>query len=330
MSDFNKPPMRDGGINFPWFNWFRRLYDYVVTLRTDTDANTSALAGKQPLDGDLTAISGVSGTGLLQRDGIDTWSLVTITGAALKSVEYTYDAGTFTWPTNVDLVYVTMIGAGGGGAGARGNNAAYVGGGGGGAGECLYRIPYPRNGVATTLWSCGFGGGGGAGGNTAGGVPGAASNGNASTFGSLTALGGKAAPLPGGSTAVGGAGGGRLGGAGGTAAIGTDSVSEGNFSVGGSGGGGTDNTKGFAGGASENKVGGSPGSASNGSGGGGGSSQFAVGGTGASVGATTPTTPTAATMGSGGGGGAKCTGAGVAGGSGGSGGDGYILVEWVG
>ena len=40
---------------------------------------TTDLAGKQPLDGDLTALSGLSGTNTIYyRSGVDTWSAVTI------------------------------------------------------------------------------------------------------------------------------------------------------------------------------------------------------------------------------------------------------------
>jgi hypothetical protein len=37
---------------------------------------TNSIAGKQPLDGDLTAISALSSTGILKRTGADTWTLI--------------------------------------------------------------------------------------------------------------------------------------------------------------------------------------------------------------------------------------------------------------
>jgi hypothetical protein len=44
MADFSKPPMSDGGINFPWFNWFRRLYEYVTNIRGDLDSTIAKVS----------------------------------------------------------------------------------------------------------------------------------------------------------------------------------------------------------------------------------------------------------------------------------------------
>jgi hypothetical protein len=316
MADFSKPPMRDGGINFPWFNWFRRLYEFVQSLRTDVD-------GKQPLDGDLTAIAALSGTGILERTGVDTWSLTTISSAKLKSQEYSSTSGNWTWPTGVDLAWVTLVGGGGGGGAGRSATTGY-GGVGGGSGECLWRIPFPRAGVTTTAYSAG-----------AGGVPGATAganggNGQDTTFGTLTALGGK---LGGGGSSPAapsnlGLGGGRLA----AATSGTASVLEGLNTQSGASAGMSGNTaaNGNAGGPSEQYLGGLGGTlaaGTAGAGGGGGASMLAAGGKGGNS--------TAGGTGQAGADGAYGSGAGGGGGgstygNGGRGGAGYILIEWVG
>ena len=54
--------------------------DIQITESQVTNLTTD-LAGKQPLDADLTAIAAISGTGFLKRTGNDTWTLDSLTGA---------------------------------------------------------------------------------------------------------------------------------------------------------------------------------------------------------------------------------------------------------
>lgn len=250
-------------------------------------------------------------------------------GGKLKSQIYDTSgaSGSWTWPSGVDSCWVTLVGAGGGGAGNR-NGVAVGACSGGGAGETLLRVPYPRNGVATTSYSVGTAGSGGAGSTGTNGNAGTA--GGDTTFGStLVAKGGGAGAYNSGS-ATGGTGGGSRQVADASNSVGSNAVIEGLTSESGSNGGGASNTtSGKAGGKCEQFSGGTGGTG-NGGGGGGGASYFAAGANGANATAGTAATPTAATKGAGGGGGgANSSGAATAGGTGGAGGPGYILIEWI-
>lgn len=100
-------------------------------------------------------------------------------------------SGTFDVPSNVQTVYVTMIGGGGGGAASRRNSLDRQPGGGGG-GQFLYRARVsvtPGASVSVTVGS------GGAGGSTTGGVV-DGSDGTASSFGSLSCPGGTGGTCP--------------------------------------------------------------------------------------------------------------------------------------
>lgn len=111
------PPIRDGGIPFSWFNWFRKLYRSFTELYDYT------------------------------------YTLPTTSGGKLKTQLLTIaDSSPWTWPDGVDGVWVTMIG---GGAGGRTNESATLGAGGGGAGEYTVRRFYPRLSATTTTFTIG-------------------------------------------------------------------------------------------------------------------------------------------------------------------------------
>lgn len=165
-------------------------------------------------------------------------------------------SGTFTVPTGVSAVKVTVIGGGGGGAG--GNQVCCGGGGGGGVAVRWVTGLTPGGTVAVTVGAAGTGGVGGAGGT---GTAGAA--GGTSSFGTYaSATGGAGSP-------AGVLGAGNLGGAGGSGSNGDINITGGSggkspvaFSGGGGGGSlgqsgasglgsinGLDNTRIFPGGA---------------------------------------------------------------------------------
>lgn len=205
-------------------------------------------------------------------------------GGTSKCQEFTAVGGfTFNVPANVSLIWVTLQAPGGQG----GKNAS--GGGGGGSGELIRHYPYkvtPSGTVSGTI---------GAGATSSTSVD--------STFGTLTAKGGK-----GGTTTTGGqSGGGPLGGAGGGGAgvIGINILDV----LGGSSGGAASTKGGDCGQNSGGNAGGTAG--------GGGASYWAPGANG--VAASVPAQP-----GVGAGGGGTATGA-----TGGQGGSGYCLIEWI-
>ncbi len=169
-------------------------------------------------------------------------------------------SSTFTAPTGITRVYLTMCGGGGGGGG--GQDGANKGGGGGGSGKCVINLPYtvvPGNNYTVTIGAAGSAGTNNA--NDAG-------NGGTTTFDTFSVAGGTAGggAVGGGGTGGAGAsasasgqtaGGGIAGGAGGNGAVST-----------GGGGGGTPIGLGATG-ANANTVGSSP-SANTGAGGAGG------------------------------------------------------------
>ena len=121
-------------------------------------------------------------------------------GGCLNKIEIFDTPGSFTWtrPAGVDVVYVTIVGAGGGGGGGAsgGGGTTFTNdkpaGTGGGGGQSFFNYPVAVSGnVAVTIGSGGTGGTGGAGG------PGSSTPGNNGTdggdssFGTLTAKGGK-------------------------------------------------------------------------------------------------------------------------------------------
>lgn len=114
--------------------------------------------------------------------------------------------GTFTPPSDVLAVYVTVVGGGGGGAGAKGDAASNKGGGGGGSGAFSYRrrVPVtPGVGVAVTVGAAGTGGT-----NVASGTRNGGGNGGTSSFGSLVSCpGGSGGQVGAADSGPGGAGG---------------------------------------------------------------------------------------------------------------------------
>jgi collagen type I alpha len=237
-------------------------------------------------------------------------------GGFLQGTQFT-GSGTFTGPTGVSCVYLTMIGGGGAGGGASGASARAAGG--GGAGEAVVRQPVPitaGTGYTVTVGAAGVGSTGIAG-----------TNGGTSSFGTLWSVAG-------GFGAGGGAGGtGATGGGPGAAAavagrapgvIGS-AESRTAFSGGGGGGGAVAiNTQGGTG-APAGGFGGGVGTATLGGGGGGAASPYGTGGTGG-TGANAGQTPAAGAYGAGGGGGSGSLTSTL----GGNGIAGYVLVEWVG
>jgi hypothetical protein len=269
-------------------------------------------------------------------------------GGKLQSQVFTTN-GTITVPAGVNFYDVTAIGAGGGGGAGEGLNTG-AGGGGGGAGASIRRrvTVTPLSTYAVTI---GVGGNGGT-------VGVAATDGTATTFGSLVSANGGIHGLVGGGVTSG------IGGLGGAGATGTlvgtgvgqttafsaglasalingsgAALAGGNGGAGGIGGYCEVSTvaqfAGANGGYAESATGGAGGAYpdgialhspryAGGSGGGGGASAFGNGGAGGKE-ATSGVSAGATAYGAGGGGG----GGGATPGVGGSGANGYLIVEWI-
>jgi hypothetical protein len=249
----------------------------------------------------------------------------------LQSVEFT-TVGAFSWtvPTGVYVVKVSMCGAGGGGGCS--NGAAFCGTGGGSGEWCENeRLAVTPGGTLT-----GTVGTGGAGSIVASGK---GSNGTDTTCGPLTCKAGFGQndnsvdqPAP--------SGGGAGGKAGGTFQNGSPGVRETHcFRGGGSGGSGRNvgTAVGYDGAGGPGRLGGIAGAQLGGgfsSGSGGASGRFGTGGNGGAGGQSAPNPPEGGFAGGtgagGGGGGMKAFGAlGVGFGAGGAGGDGYVLLQWT-
>jgi hypothetical protein len=184
----------------------------AITL-SGNNANVRCVASAQYLN-DASNLSaglvapGLLGTGtpsadvVLYGDGVwrSLWNM--------NSQTFT-SSGTFTWPSGVDTVYVTMIGGGGSGGGT--TTAASTRSGGGGAGELILRYPFRKDveGGGASSFAVTVGAGGAA-------ISAAIGNaGGTSLFGILKALGGKGGAVCNSATAgVGGDGGGLSGGVG--------------------------------------------------------------------------------------------------------------------
>ena len=248
--------------------------------------------------------------------------------------------GTFTVPSGVTLVWVTMIGGGGSGGEGATAGTGKGGGGGGGSGEMISRRPVtvtPSANITVTVGAGGTGGNSGSGGE-------AGSNGGASSFaaasGTITAAGGKGGSGGTGVGGAGGAGGGVNAGSGGTGGNGA-SGSAGSaptsriewVCAGAGGGGGGDAGASYKGGNGASMAlfyggTGGNGSANQGAGGGGAGSCFGAGGNGGNGAVGTGGTggsASANTGAAGGGGGQGNTTSGY----GGNGGSGFVLVEWI-
>lgn len=110
-------------------------------------------------------------------------------GGSMQSQRFT-SSGTWTKPSSVEWVYISMVGGGGGGSGAgqRDGSNDYWAGSGGGGGEGVIWHPIRVTGdVAITV---GSGGSGGAGSSSSGDTGGSGSPGDQSCFGSLCVAGG--------------------------------------------------------------------------------------------------------------------------------------------
>jgi hypothetical protein len=238
------------------------------------------------------------------------------------STAYT-SSGTFTGPTGVSSVKLTMIGGGGAGGGATGT--ATRGGGGGGAGEQCVAMPVAvvaGTGYTVTVGAAGVGSTGIAGTN------GGTTSFTGASIPTFQALGG----LGGGTGGVGATGGGPKGGTGGALiTAGSLGTPEAVTYFSGSGGGGAGNNtavNGSAGGGAGGYAGGAGGTnASSQAGGGGGASTiYGAGGTGGTGGATGFAAGSTNYGAAGGGGGGATAGTQTCGGSGAPG---YVLIEWI-
>jgi hypothetical protein len=293
-----------------------------------------------------------SGAGLIFPDGT---TQVTAATSLSPHIQVFTANGTWTYPSGVNEVWVTMCGGGGGGGGGggTGNGATLPGGGGagGGGGDCIFRYPVAVSGnVSVTV---GAGGAGGAGEvNSTGGAGGAGTGGSASIFGSLWAFGGGGggggyagyggtnAGGQGGSAGYGSSGyGGGYGGVGG-GSVGNGGSANGGYGTysgaGGGGGGGGQGNGGGGGLGGGGGVGGPGGAeygygsnAGGGGGGGGGGNAGGFGGAGSSNAAGgNGGTNGLYGFGGGGAGGAGAASTGSNGFNGGNGANGGVIVEW--
>ncbi len=258
--------------------------------------------------------------------GDATWAVPAV--GILQGQEFTTaGATTFSVPTGVTLVYVTMVGGGGGGSTTI---LAGTGGGGGGAGEHCVNFPVKVTSGATINLTVGAKGTGGAAGNGAAQV-GTAGTDSSFNSGQIVAKGG----LGGATTGTSGAGGGPVGGTASAASSpGTPGKLGGVESAvhfggsSGAGGGAATNQNGGLGGGAGGYVGGTGGltAGSQAGGGGGGSTPWGIGGIGGAGGAIGLAPASASSYGAGGGGGGGKVTTTI---GGGNGNDGYVLVQWV-
>jgi hypothetical protein len=259
---------------------------------------TNALAGKQPLDSDLTAIAALvsAANKMPYATGAGAWSLAdltafartilddvdgaavrtTIGAAALADVQTFTSSGTWTKPVGAKTVRVIIQGGGGGSAYSGGASATGASGGGGGTGGGAGGTG--AVGVQGTIGGGGGGGSSAAGAAFSGGVGapmggGGGASGGGITSGNVTSGGGAGGRALG-SPSVSATAGADNGGAGGTIAAHAKLTAAG---AGGGGGGSSTSANGGAGGAGQPYGGG---------GGGGGSAQTGfVGGAGGAGGA---------------------------------------------
>jgi hypothetical protein len=248
-------------------------------------------------------------------------------GGTLQSQVFT-TSGTFTVPTNVSAVWITMIG--GGGSGASSVSSGYSSGaGGGGAGELAERFLIPVNSGDSCAVVCGAGGGVA---STSPGNSGAPSSFDNNSF-TFSVLGGVAGGYAGSATSVQGMGGGPNGGFASAAnSAGVLGGMESPAHIGGASGGNGGNTSspyqgGLPGGGAPGYVVGAAGgstSGSSGNGGGGGAATiWGLGGAGGNAGAA-GISAASTSSGAGGGGGGQGNF------NGGAGANGRVEVYWIG
>ena len=281
-----------------------------VGIGTAAPSSTLTVNGTITLTGASSTITGLAAPVNASDAATKAYVDAASGGAYSKSQMFT-SSGTFTVPSGVSMVWVTLQGGGGGGGGGGNANGAYgYGAGGGGGGQFILRMPYNVSLGQDISVVVGAGGAGGTG-TSAVNFGSGGGNGGSSQFGSLIAYGG-------------GGGSGSGGGGGPTGVTGGSSANKVSGAAGGSGCAGQcyGNTGGSVPGA---MPGGAAGS-SYGAGGGGGASYSGQGGAG---GAGTSCTAGSAGSGygaGGGGGGGVNSGTGCNGGAGSSG---FVLVEWI-
>ena len=291
----------NGGSNASSFTTNRMLrFNGTSFVSSSYDESSfGVLSEAETLSGQWQLTASInSADDLVDKNYVDT-EIAAAGGPTLTGEEFTSGSGaTWTRPSDVDIVWVTLCGGGGGGGGSSTTN----GGGGGGGGGLVVGCPLRVTGNVTyTVGAGGLGGGA----NTDGSI------GNATNFGAVVAgPGGKG--LRGEDTGTGGVGGdGGYMENGGEA--GKPGTGAGVFFGGGGGGKGTAGTGGSGGGGSGIGPGGPGGTATEAGGGGGGS--YGAGGTGSSGGGG----HTAGSNTGGGGGGGQGDGSESSGGPGGSG-----------
>lgn len=200
------------------------LNELAVALGDDPNfatTITTALAGKQPLDADLTAIAALATTafGRALLALADPAALRTAAGFPLADVQVFTSSGTWTkptWATAETVVTVVAIGGGGGGGSGRRGAALSVrcGGGGGAHGGRSTVTARAADLGNTEPVVVGFGGAGGAA------VTANDTNGNVGTTGGTSTFGGNATVALRATGGGGGAGGSSTSGAGGSSALG--------------------------------------------------------------------------------------------------------------
>jgi hypothetical protein len=162
---------------------FHRPGAYAINLGLDTD-NVVKIGGWS---------AGAVAYPILTSNNYSSY----ISGSSLKSQTFT-SSGTFTVPTGITSVWVTMIGGGSTG------NVGGFGATGGGSGAFCYKRPFPVTAGASLTVTIGGGG--------AGTATGTGNNGSATSFSSLTVSGGVGAVDTGGRLGIGGSNGGSASG----------------------------------------------------------------------------------------------------------------------
>ena len=125
---------------------------------TDTDEKSKVSSNDTTagyLNGKL--VAGTNITLTENNDGGDETLTIATSSSYLANRRLFTSSGTFTAPTGVTKVYITMCGAGGGGGGG----VAGKGGGGGGGGEAVIKFPYAvtgGNNYSVTIGAAGSGG----------------------------------------------------------------------------------------------------------------------------------------------------------------------------